>query len=124
MTPRKVQNPVFSSRLMLEHTDRRGRVSLLPVSNATQRLAAAGVVPSHPVQSPTTPSRPRGETGSVLTAREWQVFDLLISGLSNKQMAHALLISPRTVEIHRARLMQKLGVRNTASLIRIAVGAA
>jgi DNA-binding NarL/FixJ family response regulator len=122
MTPRKVQNPVFSSRLMLEHTDRRGRISLLPVSNATQRLAAAGVVPSHPVQSPTIPTR--GETGSVLTAREWQVFDLLISGLSNKQMAHALLISPRTVEIHRARVMQKLGARNTASLIRIAVGAA
>ena len=59
-----------------------------------------------------------------LTVREWQVFDLLISGLSNKLIAHELSISPRTVEIHRAHLMKKMGVRNAASLVRIAMTAA
>jgi len=59
-----------------------------------------------------------------LTVREWQVFDLLISGLSNKLIAHELAISPRTVEIHRAHLMKKMGVRNAASLVRIALTAA
>jgi two-component system response regulator FixJ len=56
--------------------------------------------------------------------RECQVFDLLIAGLSSKQIAHDLSISPRTVEIHRAHLMQKMGVRNIASLIRVALIAA
>jgi len=45
----------------------------------------------------------------------------LIGGLSSKQIGHELSISPRTVEIHRAQLMQKMGVRNTASLVRVAL---
>jgi two-component system response regulator FixJ len=52
------------------------------------------------------------------------VFDLLVSGLSSKLIAHELDISSRTVEIHRANLMRKMGVRNTASLIRAAFAAA
>jgi two-component system response regulator FixJ len=39
-------------------------------------------------------------------------------------MGFELSISPRTVEIHRAHLLQKMGVRNTASLIRVAMSAA
>lgn len=56
-----------------------------------------------------------------LTGREHQVFELLAEGLSNKQIAQQLDISPRTVEIHRARVMEKLEARNLSDLIRIAL---
>jgi two-component system, LuxR family, response regulator FixJ len=56
--------------------------------------------------------------------REWLVFDLLFSGLSSTQIAYGLNISSRTVQIHRANLMRKMGVRNAVSLIRAAFVAA
>ena len=56
-----------------------------------------------------------------LTGREHQVFDLLADGLSNKEIANRLEISPRTVEIHRARVMEKLEVHNLSELIRVAL---
>jgi DNA-binding NarL/FixJ family response regulator len=57
----------------------------------------------------------------VLTPRERAVLQLVAEGLSNKDAADVLNISPATVETHRARLMQKLGVRNTAGLVLFAV---
>lgn len=54
-----------------------------------------------------------------LTERERGVFDLLIEGHPNKVVAYKLSISPRTVEIHRARVMEKLGLRNIAELIKL-----
>ncbi|MDP2730725.1 MAG: response regulator transcription factor [Dehalococcoidales bacterium] len=48
----------------------------------------------------------------ILTAREREVFDLIVSGLTNTQIATRLSISRRTVEIHRARILSKLGLRN------------
>jgi len=54
-----------------------------------------------------------------LSAREVQVLQQIISGASNKRAALALGISARTIELHRARLMEKLGARNTADLLRI-----
>ena len=54
----------------------------------------------------------------VLTSRERQVLDLIISGAPNKVGAHQLGISTRTFEVHRAHIMKKLGVRNTADLVR------
>lgn len=56
---------------------------------------------------------------SRLTPRERQVLQLIASGQSNKEAGRALGISPRTVEVHRSRVMEKLGVRNTAELMRI-----
>jgi FixJ family two-component response regulator len=56
---------------------------------------------------------------SQLSNREREVLQLLVSGNSNKEAARSLGISPRTVEVHRARVMQKLGAKNTADLIRI-----
>jgi len=110
---------------MFEHVDRRGRVSLLPLSRETQKLFAVGILGSRPAGLPAKPGAgDSGEPAQSLTAREWQVFDLVIAGLANKQIAFELSISPRTVELHRARLMQKMGVRNTASLIRAALFAA
>ena len=54
-----------------------------------------------------------------LTPRERQVLDLISNGQSNKQAGRELGISPRTIEVHRARVMEKLGARNTAELLRI-----
>jgi len=55
----------------------------------------------------------------VLTRRERDVLTQIASGASNKEAGRLLNISPRTVEVHRARIMQKLGARNAADLVRI-----
>ena len=54
-----------------------------------------------------------------LTAREREVLQLITDGQSNKQTGRELGISPRTVEVHRARVMEKLSAKNTADLMRI-----
>lgn len=58
-----------------------------------------------------------------LTGRERDVLDGLAEGLPNKTIAYDLGISPRTVEIHRANLMTKLGVRSLSEALRIAFAA-
>ena len=58
-----------------------------------------------------------------LTPRERDVIDGLAKGLPNKTIAYDLGISPRTVEIHRANLMTKLGVRSLSEALRIAFAA-
>ena len=56
---------------------------------------------------------------ATLTKRERQVFDALIEGCSNKEIALRLEISPRTVEIFRAKVMTKMQAANLSSLVRI-----
>jgi len=58
-----------------------------------------------------------------LTARELDVLDGLAQGMPNKTIAYDLGISPRTVEIHRANLMTKLGARSLSEALRIAFAA-
>ncbi|WP_084396683.1 response regulator transcription factor [Henriciella aquimarina] len=58
-----------------------------------------------------------------LTPRETEVLEGLVDGLTNKAIANSLDISPRTVEIHRANMMEKLGVDNLSSALRIAFAA-
>lgn len=54
-----------------------------------------------------------------LTPRERQVFDALVEGLSNKEIARQLAISPRTVEIFRARVMDKMAAESLSALVRM-----
>jgi DNA-binding NarL/FixJ family response regulator len=56
-----------------------------------------------------------------LSEREREVFQLVAEGLSNKEVAEMLHISPATVETHRARLMEKLDIHCTAELVLCAV---
>ena len=56
-----------------------------------------------------------------LTRRENEVLSLISEGYSNKQGALRMNISPRTFESHRAEAMRKLGARNTADLVRLAL---
>lgn len=58
---------------------------------------------------------------SLLARREGEVLRALVKGDSNKIIAFTLGISPRTVEVHRAHMMVKLGVRRFAEAVRIAV---
>jgi two-component system response regulator FixJ len=58
-----------------------------------------------------------------LTPREREVLQLITNGQSNKEAGRELGISPRTIEVHRARVMEKLGARNTADLMRIVLTA-
>lgn len=59
----------------------------------------------------------------LLSPREREVLDGLLAGLPNKSIAYDLAISPRTVEIHRARVMDKMGARSLSELIRLALAA-
>src|ERR1041385_3024045 len=54
-----------------------------------------------------------------LTSRERDVLSQIAAGSSNKQAGRELGISPRTIEVHRARIMEKLGAKNAADLVRI-----
>lgn len=64
-----------------------------------------------------------GERIAVLTPREREVLVHLVAGQPNKVIAHELGISPRTVEIHRAHLMEKMQARSLSDLVRIAMTA-
>jgi DNA-binding CsgD family transcriptional regulator len=57
----------------------------------------------------------------VLTPREDEVLDLIVGGASNKEGAHRLGITTRTFEVHRAHIMEKVGARNAADLVRMAM---
>jgi FixJ family two-component response regulator len=58
---------------------------------------------------------------ATLTAREREVLERAAQGLHAKEIAAKLGISPRTVEVHKTRIMEKLGVRNVAELVRFAL---
>ena len=68
---------------------------------------------SHKGQA-TSPSHP-------LTTREREVLKLIAEGISNKEIADLLYISIRTVEHHRASIMQKLNIKQTANLVKYAI---
>lgn len=65
----------------------------------------------------------RGETGgqSSLTEREAQVIRLVAEGLSSREIAERLCLSVKTVDTHRANIMEKIGVHNTVELIKYAI---
>lgn len=85
---------------------------LTAIELALERLASAGVRAERAAQARTILA--------ALTARERQVLEGLTQGLPNKTIAFDLGISPRTVEVHRANLMVKLGVHSLSDALRIA----
>jgi DNA-binding NarL/FixJ family response regulator len=70
-------------------------------------------------------NRPRypkkGSTDIPLTPREIEVLQLIAQEYSNQEIAESLFISIRTVDTHRRNLLEKLGVRNTAGLVKYAI---
>jgi two-component system response regulator NreC len=61
------------------------------------------------------------DTYELLTAREKEVLALVARGLTNQQMAEELVISARTVETHRAHIMDKLGFKKRSELVKYAL---
>ena len=55
---------------------------------------------------------------SKLTEREIEIIKLIKNGSTNKEIAETLFLSPRTVETHRARILKKLGLKNSLSLVK------
>ena len=94
----------FASETILDSL--RGASSRLASPNQRDPAAAAAI-----------------EKLALLSAREREVLAGLIAGLPNKSIAYDLEISPRTVEIYRARVMGKMGARNLSELIRLASAA-
>ncbi len=68
--------------------------------------------------APVAEARPTAK--AALSDREQQVMDLLVRGLDNRAIAAQLGISHRTVEIHKARVLEKTGARNVLELVRLA----
>lgn len=95
---------------------------------AAIRAAARGEVYLSPGQAKLLLAGYSGVTGkaestglAALSARERQVLGLIAEGLTGKEIAERLVLSPNTVERHRTNIMNKLGLRNRAELIRFAI---
>ncbi len=68
------------------------------------------------VEPPARKKRPES-----LTGREQEILELIWSGFKNKEIGHRLRISVKTVEAHRANMMKKIRVSNTAQLLKAAI---
>ena len=64
---------------------------------------------------------PRKKRPESLTSREQEILELIWAGFKNKDMGHRLKISVKTVEAHRANMMKKMRVSNTAQLLRTSI---
>jgi FixJ family two-component response regulator len=102
---------------------KRGAVDVLtkPLDEGTLlgaiRQAVARTVADRREQTRTTEIRQRIAT---LTPREAAVFALVVTGMLNKQIGSDLGIVEKTVKVHRARVMEKMGARSLAELVRLA----
>jgi two-component system response regulator DctR len=75
----------------------------------------------HVEQSKDGPSTVTVRGFGTLTYRERQILQYVVSGRTNKEIAVDLGLSYRTVEVHRRHIMEKIGARNTAELVRLAI---
>ncbi len=73
--------------------------------------------------SQSTAMREAQDKIAMLTERECEVLDLLVLGHQNKVIAHKLDISPRTVEVHRARVLDKTGSKSLPELVHLCIAA-
>ena len=69
-----------------------------------------------------TPAAPQPDRLWSLSEREREVLERVLQGKSSRQVGEELFISSKTVDFHRARIMQKLGVRSTAQLFHLCLG--
>lgn len=80
------------------------------ISPAIAKLVVDDVVTAHGVRTP-----------EELTPRQREVLQLIAEGHTTKQIARRLQLSVKTVETHRAQIMERLGIRNVAGLVRYAI---
>ena len=90
----------------------------LDLADAVRRVAAGGrVVDRHIALGPAL----KGERGQGLTTRELQILQLIAEGKSNKEIAAHLQLSVNTVAVHRANIMDALGIHKTTELVVYAI---
>ncbi len=95
-----------------------------PVSAAELCVAVQGALAQlSPAALDTTTARAMRDRLARLTGREIQVLEALLQGAASKAIAGRLGISPRTVEVHRAKVMGKLGCRSPPDVVRFAIQA-
>jgi DNA-binding NarL/FixJ family response regulator len=92
----------------------------LELGPAVRRVAAGETIFDPQVESPASL---KGERHSGLTPRELEVLRLIVDGKSNKEIAVALDLSANTVAVHRANIMNALGIHKTAELVVYAIRA-
>jgi DNA-binding NarL/FixJ family response regulator len=92
----------------------------LELSSAIRKVAAGETIFDPQVEQRTTL---KGERSSALTQRELEVLQMIVDGKSNKEIATALDLSANTVAVHRANIMNTLGIHKTAELVVYAIRA-
>lgn len=92
----------------------------LELGPAIRKIAAGETVFDPKVEQKTTL---RGEPNNALTQRELEVLQMIVDGKSNKEIAIALDLSANTVAVHRANIMNTLGIHKTAELVVYAIRA-
>jgi len=90
----------------------------LELATAIRRVAAGEIVLDAQLAKPVTL---RGQRNAGLTARELEVLQLIVNGKSNKEIADDLKLSVNTVAVHRANIMETLGIHKTAELVVYAI---
>jgi len=90
------------------------------VSSASESQGVQTMEPNHIAPRPTDAfPRPSLTFAKTLTSREASILAMIVEGSTNQETAEVLGISPRTVEFHRANIMQKAGTTNAVDLMRI-----
>lgn len=92
----------------------------LELGPAVRRVAAGGTIFDPQVEYQ---SALKGERDSGLTPRELEVLQMIVNGKSNKEIASELDLSANTVAVHRANIMNALGIHKTAELVVYAIRA-
>jgi DNA-binding NarL/FixJ family response regulator len=90
----------------------------LGLQTAVRRAAAGEIVLDPQI---TGSASWTGERSPTLTERELEILEHIVAGESNKEIASVLGLSANTVAVHRANIMEALGVRNTAELVVYAI---
>jgi DNA-binding NarL/FixJ family response regulator len=92
----------------------------LELGPAVRRVAAGGTIFDPQVEHHSTL---KGERDSGLTPRELEVLQMIVNGKSNKEIASELDLSANTIAVHRANIMNALGIHKTAELVVYAIRA-
>ena len=90
----------------------------LELATAIRKVAAGEIVLDPQLAKP---ANLRGERNAGLTARELEILQLIVNGKSNKEIADDLNVSANTVAVHRANIMETLGIHKTAELVVYAI---
>jgi DNA-binding NarL/FixJ family response regulator len=90
----------------------------LELATAIRKVAAGEIVLDPQLAKP---ANLRGERNAGLTPRELEILQLIVNGKSNKEIADDLKLSGNTVAVHRANIMETLGIHKTAELVVYAI---